>query len=67
MPYSSMQASFFDLNNRHIKFDDRDPLIQLNKSIDWEDLSPSLEKIREKPRKNQAGRKLYGVVFSLNC
>ena len=39
-----MQANFFDLNNRHIKFDERDPLIQLNKSTNWEHLRPSLEK-----------------------
>lgn len=58
-----MQPGFFDLDNRHIKLDERDPLIELNKLIDWEDFRPSLEKIREKPRKNKAGRKPYDAVL----
>jgi len=58
-----MQPGFFDLDNRHIKLDERDPLIELNKLIDWEGFRPSLEKIREKPRKNKAGRKPYDAVL----
>lgn len=58
-----MQPSFFDLDKRHLKLDERDPLLHLNKLIDWEDFRPTLEKIREKPRKSHAGRKPYDVVL----
>lgn len=58
-----MQSSFFDLDKRHLKLDERDPLLHLNKLIDWEDFRSTLEKIREKPRKSNAGRKPYDVVL----
>lgn len=58
-----MQSGFFDLDNRDIKINERDPLIELNKLIDWEEFRPSLEKIREKPRKSKAGRKPCDVVL----
>lgn len=58
-----MQPSFFDLDNRHRKLDERDPLICLNKLIDWEDFREILEKIREKERKSMAGRKPFDVVM----
>lgn len=51
-----MQPSFFDLENRHRKLDERDPLIFLNKVIDWEAFRPVLEQLRNKPRKSKAGR-----------
>jgi len=31
-----MQSSFFDLENRHKKLDERDKLIWLKEVIDWE-------------------------------
>ncbi|MCO4320246.1 IS5 family transposase [Aliidiomarina quisquiliarum] len=58
-----MQPSFFDLDDRHRKLNERDPLIFLNKLIDWEDFRSTLIQVREKPRKSNAGRKPYDVVL----
>lgn len=57
------QPGFFDLDDRHKKLDEKDPLIRLNKLIDWEDFRATLNKIREKSRKSRAGRKPYDVVL----
>jgi len=58
-----MQASFFDLETRHKKLDERDSLIWLNEIIDWEAFRVTLEKCREKPRKSSAGRKPFDAVM----
>lgn len=58
-----MQPSFFDLDNRHRKLNERDPLIHLDALIDWEDFRLTLEKIRAKPRKSKAGRKPFDTVL----
>lgn len=56
-----MQLSFFDLDNCNRKLDERDPLIHLDKLIDWEDFDPTLESVRNKPRKSEI---LSNVVMS---
>ncbi len=48
-----MQSSFFDLDNRHKKLDERDKLVWLNKTIDWEAFRETLNKCRDKPRKSK--------------
>ena len=58
-----MQPSFFDLDDRHQKLNERDPLVSLNRLIDWEDFRATLNKVREKPRKSSAGRKPFDVVM----
>lgn len=58
-----MQPGFFDLNNRYSKLDERDPLVRLNSIIHWEQFRYTLEKIRPKDRKNNAGRKPYDAVL----
>jgi len=58
-----MQSGFFDLDKRHQKLNERDPLISLNSLIDWEDFRPELIKVRAKPRKSNAGRKPFDVVL----
>lgn len=58
-----MQPSFFDLDNRHRKLDERDALIWLDKLIDWEDFRETLEQSREKKRKSAAGRKPFDAVM----
>ncbi len=58
-----MQASFFDLDDRYKKLDERDSLIWLQEVIDWEYFRPTLQKCREKPRKSNAGRKPFDVVM----
>ncbi len=59
-----MQSSLFDLDNRYaqlIQF--RDPLIELNRVIDWELFCSTLSTITEKPRKSAAGRKRIDSVL----
>jgi len=56
-----MQSSFFDLDNRYAQLSKmRDPLIELNRVIDWELFRSTLSTIAEKPRKSAAGRKVQG-------
>lgn len=53
-----MQSSFFDLDNRYEQLNKlRDPLLELNRVIDWELFRAPLSKLMEKPRKSAAGRK----------
>ena len=58
-----LQCGFFDLDNRYQKLDERDPLISLNRLVDWGHFRPTLTVIREKSRKSRAGRKPYDVVL----
>jgi transposase, IS5 family len=58
-----MQPSFFDLDDRHRKLNERDPLIHLDTLIDWEDFRPTLDSMQDKPRKSKAGRKPFDAVL----
>ena len=58
-----VQSGFFDLEDRYHKLNERDPLVSLNKLIDWENFHDTLNKSHEKERKSQAGRKPYDAVF----
>ena len=58
-----IQPGFFDLDNRHRKLDEKDPLIHLNQLIDWETFRPSLNPIRSKKKKSNAGRKPYDLIL----
>ena len=58
-----LQSSFFDLAQRHQKLNERDPLIMLNELVDWEHFRETLQLVREKQRKNKAGRKPFDVVL----
>jgi transposase, IS5 family len=40
-----------------------DPLVRLNECVEWEVFRPELETIREKERKNAAGRKPFDVIL----
>ena len=57
------QPGFFDLDERYDKLNERDPLVKLNRIIDWEAFREPLSVLRNKPRKSQAGRKSYDVVL----
>jgi IS5 family transposase len=57
------QPGFFDLNDRYEKLNERDPLISLNELINWEDFRDTLNRVRRKERKSNAGRKPYDVVL----
>jgi transposase len=61
---AEMQSSFFDLDNRYAQLNKlRDPLIELNRVIDWELFRVPLLKLSEKPRKSAAGRKQIDRVL----
>jgi IS5 family transposase len=58
------QLGLFDWENRYARIDKGgDPLVKLNKVIDWEAFRPLLMKVREKERKSNAGAKPYDVVL----
>jgi hypothetical protein len=57
------QPGFFDLDERFKKLDEKDPLVSLNELIHWEDFRATLENIRQKERKSNAGRKPFDVVM----
>lgn len=59
-----MQSSFFDLDNRYAQLNKmRDPLIELNRVIDWELFRAPLSVLADKPRKSAAGRKQIDRVL----
>lgn len=57
------QPGFFDLDGRHKKLNEKDPLLALDQLIDWENFRDTLNKIRDIARKSNAGRKPYDVVL----
>jgi len=59
-----MFTGLFDIEFRFEKIDSNgDPLVALNKIIDWELFRPDLEPIRDKERKSNAGRKPYDLIL----
>ncbi len=59
-----MLNGFFDIDFRLEQLDQcGDPLTKLNKVIPWEEFRADLEKIREKERKSNAGRKPFDVIL----
>lgn len=58
-----LQSSFFDLQDRHKKLDERDALQPLNELIDWEIFRKPIEKTRRKSRRSKAGRKPFDAVL----
>jgi len=60
------QAGLFEWQNRFEQLDrGGDPLVKLNKVINWEIFRPELEALREKERKSNAGRKPFDVILML--
>ena len=57
------QPGFFDVDERLNTLNQKDPWVNLNRLIDWENFRDSLHTIREKDRKNNAGRKPFDVVI----
>jgi len=59
-----MQLCFFDWQNRFEKLDKNgEPLVKLNKVIQWESFREALENVRVREKKNNAGAKPYDVVL----
>jgi transposase, IS5 family len=58
------QLGLFDWEGRYARIDKGgDPLVKLNKVIDWEAFRPLLMRVRDKERKSNAGAKPYDVVL----
>lgn len=55
------QIGFFDLSDRYASLDaKRDPLVEIDAIVPWEEFRPTLERVwrkREADRKSRAGRK----------
>ena len=58
-----IQSSFFDLQDRHKKLNERDSLQPLNELIDWEIFRKPIEDARRKERRSKAGRKPFDAVL----
>jgi IS5 family transposase len=65
MPEPQMkQLGFLDFDIRLERINKAgDPLLQLEKAIDWEVFRSTLEKARQKPRKSNAGAKGFDVIM----
>lgn len=58
------QAGFFDFECRLDQLNAHgNPLRTLEEAIDFEAFRPTLQRVRDKPRKSNAGRKAYDVVL----
>ena len=61
------QMGFFDLSNRYASLDaKRDPLVEIDAAVPWEEFRPTLERVWRKPeaeRKSRAGRKPMDAVL----
>ena len=61
------QMGFFDLSDRYASLDaKKDPLIEINAVVPWDEFRPLLERVCRKPdedRKSRAGRKPMDVVL----
>jgi IS5 family transposase len=61
------QMGFFDLSDRYASLDARkDPLIEIDAVVPWEEFRPALERVWRKPdadRKSRAGRKPIDAVL----
>lgn len=59
-----MQPGFFDWQNRFEKLDmTGDPLLKINAAVNWELFRTEIEKMRDKPRRSNAGAKPYDAVM----
>jgi len=59
-----MQTGLFDWQTRFEQLDNSgDPLVKLNQIVNWEQFRNSLEKIRDKNRKSNAGRRPFDVIL----
>jgi transposase, IS5 family len=58
-----LQPSFFDLDDRFKKLNERDSLLQLDQFVDWEVFRPTLDAVRAPMAANQPGRRPYDNVL----
>ena len=61
------QIGFFDRSDRYVSLDARrDPLVEIDAVVPWEEFRPALERVWRKPdeaRKSRAGRKPMDAVL----
>ena len=61
------QIGFFDLSDRYASLDTKkDPLVEIDAVVPWEEFRPALERVWRKPdadRKSRAGRKPMDSVL----
>lgn len=57
------QPSFFDLDDRFKKLNERDALLQLDRFVDWELFRATLDTVRPPMPANQPGRRPYDNVL----
>ena len=61
------QMGFFDLSDRYASLDaKKDPLVEIDAVVPWEEFRPTLERVWRKPdaeRKSRAGRKPMDAVL----
>ena len=61
------QMGFFDLSDRYASLDaKKDPLVEIDAVVPWEEFRPSLERVWRKPdadRKSRAGCKPIDAVL----
>ena len=59
-----MQTGLFDWQTRFEQLDKGgDPLVKLNEIVNWQQFGQTLESIRDKDRKSNAGRKPFDVIL----
>ena len=59
-----MQTGLFDWQTRFEQLDNGgDPLLKLNEVVHWDLFRGDLEKVRDKARKSNAGRKPFDVIL----
>ena len=59
-----MQTGLFDWQTRFEQLDNGgDPLVKLDQIVNWEQFRNTLEKVRDKDRKSNAGRKPFDVII----
>ena len=61
------QMGFFDLSDRYASLDaKKDPLLEIDEIVPWEEFRPLLKKVWRKPlkdRKSRAGRKPWDEII----
>ena len=67
MGVTMAQMGFFDLSDRYASLDaKKDPLVEIDTVVPWEEFRPTLERVWRKPdtkRKARAGRKPMDAVL----
>lgn len=67
MGVTMAQMGFFDLSDRYASLDaKKDPLVEIDAVVPWEEFRPTLERVWRKPdaeRKSRAGRKPMDAVL----